>query len=119
MTKQLKVVSVTKEIHQETNSYFLDVSVELSTIDADGEVVATESKKYAYPFGSTAEEIKAELAKTLNLAISEDQDKILNAETERLNKQADETIADLDGFESNSEYELPEAPAEAGEGEQS
>lgn len=116
MIKKLKLVSVKKDIHQETGQYFLDVEVNILDIDEslittkkDG-VIKTEVRKFAYPFGSTAEEIKQDLAKVLALAVSEEQSQVLNAETEKLNNEADKTISDLDGFVDSKDFDIPETP---------
>lgn len=104
MPKILKVVSVKKDIHQETNSPFLDVTVELSDIGESGEVITSEVKKFGYPFGTSAEVIKQDLTKVLSTTIADEQLKVLNAETEELNKQADEVINEVSGFELGSDF---------------
>lgn len=122
MIKKIKIVSVHKDIHQETNSYFLDVTVNLLDIDEslvteenDG-VIKTETLKRAYNFGTPAEEIKQDLLKVLALSVSEDEAKILNAETEKLNNEADQTISELDGFEDAVDFELPVVEPANGDG---
>lgn len=102
MSKTLKVVSVKKEIHQETQQPFLDVAVEISEIAEDGSVVGSELRKFGYTFGTTADVIKEDLQKVLKLSIAEDEAKVLNAETDELNKKADEVIEDITGFELGS-----------------
>jgi hypothetical protein len=97
MTRILKIVSARKEILQETKEPFLDIGINIYEKADDGSETLVEEKKFAYPFATPVEDIKADLTKCLATSISDAEMAIANQLTEQLNKQADETIASLEG----------------------
>lgn len=99
MNIKLKVGSITKDTLIETGENFLDVAVNFIRVEDDGSESVIETRKYAYPIGTSEEVIKESLAKTLDgykaeMAAAEE-----NKGRDELNKQADEVIASLTGIE--------------------
>lgn len=76
-----------------TGEEFLDVTVDFHT--EDGEVL--ETRKLGYPLGTTADEIKADLAKAVATFEQERAQAEVQKEVDAADEQANEVIADLEG----------------------
>lgn len=76
-----------------TGEEFLDVTVDFHT--EDGEVL--ETRKLGYPLGTTADEIKEDLAKAVATFEQERAQAEVQKEVDAADEQANEVIADLEG----------------------
>lgn len=98
MISRLKIGVITKEMVIETGEYFLDVPVDFIEVDENGVENIVDVKKYGFPFTMPAQEIQTELVKTLATTISDAENAVNNQVLDQLNKQADETVAELSGI---------------------
>lgn len=97
----LKVLEITKVYSQADNSDILEVR--FSVLDEQGNQV--EELKHGFPLTHTQDDIKAELAKFLDTYHKDQELKAKNAEYDRLQAKADETISSLTGFEISGKIE--------------
>lgn len=75
-----------------TGEQFLDVTVDFTE---DGEVKDT--RKFGYPLGTSAEDIKADLAKAVATFEGEKIQKVAQKEVDATDKQAKEVIEEIEG----------------------
>lgn len=95
MSYSLKIKNIAKENVIVDNSDV--VVVEAQILDAKKKVVAT--KKFGYPLGTPQKEIEADLKKVLHLHTKEEEDRIKDAERNKLQDVSDKTITSLKNFE--------------------
>ena len=92
--KIIKVAKAEKDFIQDNQEYALKVTAE---IIEDGEVV--EIKYFHYPFSATSQEIIDDLKKVLQTTIEDEERAIKNVDFELAQKQADDTVSELEGLE--------------------
>ncbi len=86
------IKSIKKDILIETNKEFLDVEIEIN--GKNGEIV---TRKLAFPFEKTSEEIKEAVKKYVETFNADAELAEKNKEREKLNSQADKIIKNLEG----------------------
>lgn len=75
-----------------TGEQFLDVTVDFIE---DGEV--KETRKLGYPLGTSAEDVKEDLAKAVATFETEKEQKVVQKEVDATDEQAKEVIEELEG----------------------
>lgn len=100
---KLKVISITKEYQQAENATVLEITAEIfnKVSNHDGTPVneVIETRKFAFPMGTSEEELKGELKKFIDNYNAELESAKENAEQIEAEKVADATIAAVTGFE--------------------
>jgi hypothetical protein len=90
----VKNIKIVKDQVILTGELFLDVTADIY----DGDTLI-ETKKYGFSFGTSAEEIKAAITKSLATMRLEIEQKEKNKDRDALEKHADEAIEELSGLE--------------------
>jgi hypothetical protein len=94
-TLKFKIAGIRKDTYVETGEKFLDVRVEIS--DEAGEVL--EERNFAYPPATTKKELTIELKKFKKNYLAELAHKEENAESEKVDANADKVIEELQNKE--------------------
>jgi hypothetical protein len=85
-----KIVDAKKDILQENNTPFLDVTYEI--LDGSNTL---ETRKRSFDIAATPDEIKAEIAKDVEVFAQEQELAIKNKEADEADKAASDTIENL------------------------
>lgn len=94
-----KIKDIKKDVLQATQEPFLDVEVEI--LNEKGKVA--ETRKYAYPLGTPAKDIKRDVENMLESYHSDLESKEASKEKDSLHAKADKTIEALKGVEVGSD----------------
>lgn len=98
-TFKLRIKDLQKVLHQETNTYFLDVSVEIFKLNAKGEEEVLSSQKHAYDPSISGEELEKELDIILAGFIRDEKLREDNAERDAQDKHVNELRDEFVGSE--------------------
>ena len=100
---KLTIQSITKQHSIPDDADYLDVAFAiLETIEDEKETITVYEGRHGFPLDTPEEDITEQLSKFLDTHLADQNRTIANEKVEAIHKQADETIANLEGLEINA-----------------